>query len=103
MGPKKRGAEAPLKFTLVPAGAIQKGSQPAAAARMTQFAQGLRFDLADTFAGDREVLADFFKSVLGAVFETESHLDHAFFARGERIQNLLGHFLEVYVDHGVGR
>jgi hypothetical protein len=31
---------------------------------MPQFTQGLRFDLANAFAGDGEVLADFFERVL---------------------------------------
>ena len=37
--------------------------------------QRLGFDLADAFAGYCERLADFFELVLGAVFETEAHLD----------------------------
>ena len=51
---------------------------------MPQLAQGFGFDLADSFAGYCERLAYLFQSVLAAVFETETHLDDFFFARGER-------------------
>ena len=51
---------------------------------MPQFPQRLGFDLADAFAGYGERLADFFQSMLAAVFEAEAHLDYFFFARGQR-------------------
>ena len=57
---------------------------------MAQFAQRLGFNLADAFAGDRELLADFFERVLAAVFQAEAHLDDFFFTRGERLQHLRG-------------
>ena len=57
---------------------------------MPQFAQRLGFYLADAFARDGERLANFFKSVLGAVFKAKAHLDDFFFTRGERAQNLRG-------------
>src|SRR5271165_2200369 len=50
---------------------------------MTQFAQGLGFDLADAFARYRERLAYFFERVLAAVFQAEAHLDDFFLARSE--------------------
>jgi hypothetical protein len=43
---------------------IHEGLQLAAAAGMTQFAQGLGLDLADTLAGDLEGLPNLFESVL---------------------------------------
>jgi hypothetical protein len=52
-----------------------------------QLAQRLRFDLADTFAGDRELLADFFQRVVGVHADAEAHAQHAFFARGQRGQD----------------
>src|SRR6266446_1193986 len=70
---------------------------------MPQLAQRFGFDLADAFAGYGERLADFFQSVLAAVFEAEAHLDDFFFARGQRAQDLSGLVLEVHVDHGFGR
>src|SRR5258706_10625117 len=69
---------------------------------MPQLAQGLGFDLADAFAGDREALPDFFQRVLAAVFQAEAHFDYFFFARGQRAQDLSGLVLEVHVDHGFG-
>src|SRR6185503_9291385 len=70
---------------------------------MPELTQRLGFDLADALAGDREGLADFFKRVLGAVFQAEAHLDDFFFARGERAEDLRGLVFEVDVDHGFGR
>ena len=43
------------------------------------------------------------RGVLGAVFETETHLDDALFARGEGAKNLRGVLLQVDCDDGVGR
>src|SRR5258708_23565740 len=81
---------------------IHERAQLARARRMPQFAQRLGFDLADAFAGYGEGLADFFESVLAAVFEAEAHLDYFFFARGQRAQDLSSLVLEVHVDHGFG-
>ena len=47
---------------------------------MLQLPERLRFDLADTFAGDRELLADFFERVVGVHADAEAHAQHAFFA-----------------------
>src|SRR5258708_3364398 len=82
---------------------IHERAQLARPRRMPQFAQRLGFDLADAFAGYGERLADFFQSVLAAVFEAEAHLDYFFFARGQRTQDLSSLVLEVHVDHGFGR
>ena len=41
---------------------------------MPEFAQGFGLDLADAFAGDVEVAADFFEGVVFAVDETEAQL-----------------------------
>ena len=82
--------------------AFDEGLQLAAAAGVTQLAESLGFDLADALACDLEALADFFQGVLGAVFETETHLDDALFARGERAENLRGVLLEVDADDGLG-
>src|ERR1700722_14654572 len=70
---------------------------------MAQLAQCFGFDLADAFAGYGEALADFFQSVLAAVFEAEAHFDYFFFAWGQRAQDLSSLVLEVHVDHGFGR
>src|SRR5271156_7042965 len=81
---------------------VHKRLQLARTRGMTQLAQRLRLDLADALTGDLEALAHFFECVLGAVFKTEAHLDHAFFARSERAQNLRGVLLQVDADHGIG-
>ena len=48
---------------------------------MAQFPQRLRFDLANAFAGDGEMLADFFERVLACVqAKTESQPDDLLFA-----------------------
>src|SRR5215831_6356661 len=70
---------------------------------MTQLAQRLGFDLADTLAGYRERLADLFERMLGAVFQAKAHLDDLLFARGERSQHLRGLVFQVDVNHGLRR
>ena len=44
-------------------------------APVAQFAQGLAFDLADTFTGDVEVLAYFFQCARTAIFEAEAQVE----------------------------
>src|SRR5438309_9057062 len=83
--------------------AIDEGLELAAAAGMTQLAEGLGLYLADALAGDLEALADLFEGVLGAVFEAETHLDHTLFTRGQGTENLRGVLLQVDADDGVGR
>lgn len=69
---------------------IQEGPQLAAAAWMLELAQGLGLDLADTFTRDVELLADFFKRVVGVHANAETHTQHTFLTRGERRQNPRG-------------
>src|SRR3989442_15998835 len=89
-------------LTSVPTRPIQECAQPAATTGMPQFPQSLGFDLADAFASDGKVLTDFFQSMFGSVLEAETHLDDALFARREGVQDLLGHFFQVDIDHGIG-
>jgi hypothetical protein len=42
---------------------------------MTQFTQGLGFDLADAFACDGKRLSDFFECVFAAIFKSKPHPD----------------------------
>jgi len=65
----------------------------AVAAGTTEFAKSLCFDLPYALPRHTEVLADFFKRVLGAVLQSKSHLDDALFTRCECVQHLLRHFL----------
>ena len=60
---------------------VQKAAQLAAAAWVLQFPQGFRFDLANTFACYRELLADLFQRVVGVHTDAETHPQHAFFTR----------------------
>src|ERR1700678_2114775 len=70
---------------------------------MPQLAQRLRFDLPNTFAGDRKRLADFLESVLAAIIQTKPHLDNFLFARRQRLQHRRSLFLQAEVDHRIRR
>ena len=82
--------------------AVHEGAEFARARRVTQLAQGFRFDLADTLTGDGKGLADLFQGVLAAILEAETHLDDLLLARGEGAKNLRSLVLEVDVDDGFG-
>src|SRR5687767_6558370 len=57
---RKRAPQRPLNcLPVTPASAVEEAPQLARAARVLELAQRLGFDLADTLAGDRELLADF--------------------------------------------
>ena len=49
---------------------------------MLQLPQRFRFNLPDPFAGDRELLADFFERVVRIHPDTKAHPQNAFFTRG---------------------
>ena len=53
-------------------GDFDEAFQFADARGVTHFAEGLRFDLADPFAGDLELAADFFEGAAVAVLESEA-------------------------------
>ena len=57
---------------------------------MAQFSECLGFDLSDAFAGDVELLADFFQRVIGVHADTEAHTQHLGFPRGQGFQNVFG-------------
>src|SRR5229473_7058078 len=67
-------------------GEFEEGAELARAGGVPQLAQGLGFDLADTFAGEGERLAHFLERVLAAVLQAEAHLDDLFLAWGEHLQ-----------------
>src|SRR5262249_52337122 len=84
--------------------ALQEGLQLPRSRWVAEFPQRLRFDLADAFAGDCEMLADLFERMLAAVRpQTEAHLDDLLLARSQGLQNFLSDFTEVDVDDGFGR
>src|SRR5258705_6271378 len=68
---------------------------------MAQLAQRFRLDLADSLAGDCERVAHFLERVLGAIFQTKTHLDYFFFARRQRLQERSCLFLKADADRSV--
>ena len=73
VGHKKTGAWAPVFWCSVGALLVEEGAQVFAAGRVAQLAQGLGFDLADTLAGDVELLAHFLEGVVGVHVDAEAH------------------------------
>ena len=59
-----------------------------ASRRVTELAQSLCLDLADTFTGDVELLADFLKGVRMAVGESEAHREHALLTGSEGLEHM---------------
>src|SRR5580692_111647 len=80
---------------------IQEASEFAAPARMLEFAQRLRFDLTDAFAGDRELLADFFQRVVSVHADAKAHAQHTLLARGERGEHARRGLAQVRLDRRV--
>ena len=70
---------------------------------MFQFPQGLGFDLPNAFAGDRELLADFFQRVVGVHADAEAHAQHALFTRRQRRQNPRRRLTQVRLNGGFDR
>src|SRR5690606_37125257 len=60
-------------------------------------------DLADTLAGNRELLPDFFQRMVGVHADTEAHAQHAFLARGQRGQYTGRGFAQVGLDRRIDR
>jgi hypothetical protein len=50
---------------------------------MLQLPQGFSFNLPDTLAGDRELLPDLLKRVVGVHPNPEAHSENALLARGQ--------------------
>ena len=63
---------------------------------MTKLAKSFCFDLADTFARHRKMLADFLERVLGSSrTKPESHLDNFFLSRRQRREYFVGNLAQV--------
>src|SRR5690606_733588 len=73
---------------------VEEGAQMLASCRVAQLAQCLGFDLADTLAGDIELLADFLEGVVGVHVDTEAHAQDLGFPCGEAEEDVAGGFLE---------
>ena len=55
---------------------------------MAQFAQGFGFDLADAFAGDVVLFADFFQRARIAIDQAEAQFEDLAFALGQAIEDI---------------
>lgn len=82
---------------------IQKAAQFARTAWVLELAERFGFNLANAFAGNRELLADFFQRVIRVHADTKAHAQHAFFTRCERCQNAGRCFAQVAVDRSIQR
>ncbi len=61
---------------------------------MTQLAQGLGLDLANTLAGHVELLAHFFQCVIGVHVDTEPHAQDLGLSRRQAGEHLAGGLLQ---------
>src|ERR1039457_834308 len=86
-----------------PSPVFQKGAQTVAAAGVPQLPVRLGFDLPDSLARYREVLAHFFERVLAPIFQSKPHLNDFLFARGQGLEHLCGLFAQVEIDDRIGR
>ena len=68
---------------------------------MLQLAERLRLDLANAFARDRKLLADFFQCVVGIHADAKAHTQHALLARRERGENPRGGFAQIRLDRRI--
>src|SRR5690606_14487960 len=85
-----------------PASALHEALELLRAARVTELAERLGFDLADALAGHLEVLADLFERVIALFADAEAHAQDLLLARGQRLQHLPRLLAQVHVDDGVG-
>src|SRR6185437_11802960 len=70
---------------------------------MPQFPQRLGLDLPNPLTSDLEALSHFFQRVFRTIFQPKTHLDHPFFTRRKRAQNLRGVLLQIHTDHRIRR
>src|SRR5471032_638956 len=82
---------------------VEEAAQHPGAARVLQLAQCLGLDLADTFAGYRELLADLFERVVGVHADAEAHAQHALLARRKSCKNARRALAKVALDRGLER
>src|SRR5439155_5791267 len=83
--------------------AIEEAAQLAAPARVLELAQRLGLDLADTLAGDRELLADLFQRVVGVHADAEAHAQNTLLARRQRCQHTGRRLAQIGLDRRVDR
>ena len=66
-------------------------------------AQSFGFDLADSFAGDVELLADFFQRMFAFTSDAEAQADDLLLFGRKRFQDVGGLVADVGIDDGVDR
>src|SRR5262245_48628157 len=71
--------------------------------RRTELAQRFRFDLADTLAGDVELLPDLFESVLSLTADAEAKPDDLLFLGRKCFQDVCRLIADVGVDYRIDR
>src|SRR3954469_9266239 len=103
MGPRNQSTACGAGSQRLRRSPLEKGAQLPAPRRMPELAKRLCLDLLDPLTRDGEALAAFFVGVLAAVADAEPHLDDLLLARRQRFEDALGRFLEVEVDHRLGR
>ena len=62
---------------------VEEAAHFPASAWMLQLAQGLCLDLANTLAGNAELLANFLERVIGVHADAKTHTQNAFFTRSK--------------------
>src|SRR5690349_13225806 len=78
---------------------FQEAVELADAGWVTHLAEGFGFDLANAFAGDAELFADFFQRARVAVAETEAQFEDFAFAFGEAAEDV-GQFVFEQAEAG---
>src|SRR5262245_4754401 len=82
---------------------FQEAPELLGARRMSELAERLGLDLADTFPCHGKILSDFFKGVLTTVGQAEAQPQHLLLARRERVQHLVGLLAQGETDDRLDR
>src|SRR3984957_7758324 len=83
--------------------AFLEAFEAAGSAGLAQLAERFRLDLADTFAGDGELFADFLKGVVGLLPDAEAHAQDLLLARRESREHLARLLAKVALDSSLDR
>src|SRR5262249_19107882 len=89
--------------TVSPLSVCYKAREVARAPSLTQLAQRLRLDLANTFARDGKQFADLFEGAVGPSPDPETHPQDLLFAGRQRRQDLARQFAEITPDRRLDR
>src|SRR5215469_3444210 len=86
-----------------PASIVYEAAKNSASMRMFELTERLGLNLADPFAGHRELLADFSERMIGARPDAEAHANYPLFARTERGEGPGGRLPQVRLNCGINR